>query len=131
MSNGLRFAKTWQGFGWAMVGLVVWLSLTPKPPELPSLLGWDKAQHIAAYGSLAYWYGMGFARHWRWPVFLTGLGVALEFLQGLGGVRSLDIFDMFANLVGIGTGLLLLETRASRFLAELDACLAKWVGSFP
>lgn len=130
MSDGLRFAKTWQAVGWALVGLVAWLSLTPKPPELPSILAWDKAQHIAAYATLAYWYGMAFARHWRWPVFLTGLGIALEFLQGFGGVRVLDVYDMLANTIGIGMGSWLPETRAKRLLVVLDGCMEKWIGHF-
>jgi len=121
----LNFAKTWQGVGWAMVAVVVWLSLTPHPPQPPSFLGWDKAQHFAAYGGLMVWYGMSFARHWRWPVFLVGLGVGLEFLQGLGGFRSFDPMDMVANTLGVGAGLLLVKTPAGHCLAVADAHLVK------
>ncbi len=122
----LRFGKTWQGLGWAMVACVVWLSLTPQPPQPPSFLAWDKAQHFVAYGGLMAWFGMAFFRHWRWPVFLIGLGIGLEFLQGLGGIRSFDPFDMVANSIGVGLGIALIKTPFGQSLAAIDALLAQW-----
>lgn len=100
----LRFRLFWQGLGWAMVATVVWLSLTPHPPEPPSFLIWDKAQHTLAYAGLMFWFRMAFERHWRWPVFLLGLGLGLEVLQGLGGVRTGDWRDMVANGLGVVVG---------------------------
>jgi VanZ family protein len=120
----LRFAKTWQGVGWAMVATVAWLSLTPSPPPPPAFLGWDKAQHFIAYGGLMAWYAMAFARHWRWPVFLVALGVGLEYLQGYGGVRNFDPADMVANTLGVALGLALAASPAGRCLAAFDAWLA-------
>jgi len=125
----LKYAKIWQGLGWAMIAAVVWLSLTPNPPQPPSFLGWDKAQHFLAYGWLTLWFGMSFARHWRWPLFLVSLGIGLEFLQGWGGIRSFDPFDMVANAIGVGVGLALLKTPLGRLLAAVDARLAKRLGS--
>ena len=127
-ASRLRFAKTWQAIGWAMVAVVAWLSLTPQPPQPPSFLGWDKAQHFAAYGGLMAWYGMSFARHWRWPLFLVGLGAGLECLQGLGGVRSFDPFDMLANTLGVAMGLALAQSPAGACLAAADALLARRIG---
>ncbi len=123
----LNFAKTWQGVGWAMVGTVVWLSLAPAPPQPPLLLAWDKAQHFAAYGCLMVWFGMSFARHWRWPAFLVALGVALEFLQGLGGIRNFDPGDMLANTIGVLAGLALLKTPLGASLAAVDGLLARFI----
>ena len=51
-STGLRYERHWQAAGWVMVLIVIGLSLMPKPPQMPSILGWDKAQHMLAYGSL-------------------------------------------------------------------------------
>ncbi|CAG0973703.1 hypothetical protein ANRL3_01667 [Anaerolineae bacterium] len=111
-----------------MVGIVIWLSLTPLPPQPPGFLNWDKGQHVAAYACLMYWYGMGFGRHWRWPVFLVGLGVGLEFLQGYGGFRSFDPFDMIANTIGVGFGLIVLKTPAGQCLGVVDKQLASRLG---
>jgi VanZ family protein len=116
----LRFKKIWQALAWLLVFIVVWLSLTPHPPQPPSILGWDKAQHLLAYGGLMSWFGMSFPRHWCWPVFLIALGVALEFLQELGGSRTFDLYDMLANTLGVFFGLGLLQTPARQSLAYVD-----------
>jgi hypothetical protein len=128
LARPLRFKKIWQAVGWVMVAIVVWLSLTPKPPELPSFLGWDKAQHFAAYGCLMLWFGMSFTRHWRWPLFLISLGVGLEFLQALTG-RSFDPMDMVANTIGVGIGLGLAHITAGLALAMVDAQMSKLIGN--
>jgi len=127
-SQRLKFKKTWQGLGWVMVAVVVWLSLTPQPPPAPAFLVWDKAQHFVAYGGLMAWYAMSFACHWRWPAFLIGLGVGMEILQGLGGVRTFDLLDMVANTLGVCLGLVLARTPAGQALAAVDALLARWMG---
>ena len=36
-----------------VAGLIACLSLVPNPPQMPSLLGWDKLQHAGAYGLLS------------------------------------------------------------------------------
>jgi VanZ family protein len=120
----LRYRRWWQAIGWMMVSIVVWLSLTPSPPAPPALLTWDKAHHFIAYGGLMYWFAQAFARHWRWPVFLCVLGLALEFLQGWGGVRTFDLFDLTANVLGVVMGLAVARTGLGRLLALADRRLA-------
>ncbi len=87
-----------------MVAIVCWLSLTPHPPEPPDILGWDKSQHFVAYAALMAWFRQSFFRHWRWPAFLLGLGLTLEYLQSLTGYRTADVFDMLANGIGVLIG---------------------------
>ena len=36
----------------AWIATLVWLSLTPSPPQMPGVLGWDKLQHCGAYALL-------------------------------------------------------------------------------
>lgn len=120
----LRYAQTWQILGWLLVAVIVWLSLTPKPPQPPSILGWDKSQHLLAYSTLMYWYGMSFAKHWRWPVFILALGATLEVLQGLSGFRSFDLYDIAANSLGVLLGLIVLATPASQLLTRVDSVLS-------
>lgn len=123
-ATGLKFKPLWQTMGWAMVGIVVWFSLVPQLPQLPNILGLDKIQHILAYFVLMYWYGMGFTRHWRWSAFFVLLGIGLEFLQGYGGFRSFDLYDMVANTFGVILGQLILQTPARRLLAIVDRFFA-------
>lgn len=117
--------RLWQALGWALVAIVIWLSLDPSPPKPPDFLAWDKAQHGLAYGTLGWWFRQGFAAHRRWPVFLVALGVGLEFLQGLGGVRMFEVDDMLANALGVALGTALAAwTPAGRVLGWLDRRLA-------
>jgi len=126
----LNFPVLWQIGGWMLVALVCWLSLTPAPQHPPDFLGWDKAQHFLAYAVLMFWFAQSFPRHWRWPLLLVLLGVGLEVLQGLGGVRQYDPFDMLANGLGVLLGWALslfpplaplpwLDDRLGRLLAHL------------
>lgn len=126
-ASGLRFASLWQAAGWTMVSLVIWLSLTPHPPQPPAMLSWDKADHLLAYAALMFWFAQSFARRWRWPLFLCVLGFTLEVLQGLGAVRTFDLYDMVANVLGVMLGLVLAMTPAGRLLAAVDRRLASRV----
>ena len=127
-STGLHYEKYWQAVAWLMVFTVVWLSLTPKPPQLPSFFGWDKAQHVTAYAGLMYWFGVSFVRRWRWPVFLICLGVGLEILQGVSGLRSNDPYDMLANIIGVVTGLFVIDTPIGHWLSAVDLYLHRRFG---
>jgi|GEM_PF-638139 len=120
----LRFSRLWQGIGWLMVAVVVWLSLTPEPPQPPTpWLAWDKAQHVLAYASLMYWFRQAFLPRWRWPMFLLFLGVGLEVLQGLGGARTFDPVDMVANSIGVCFGFGISYTPLGRLLSKIDGLI--------
>ena len=125
LNTGLKYQKLWQAIGWTMVLIVIWLSLTPRPPQLPSFFGWDKAHHVTAYAGLMYWFGVSFHRHWRWPVFLLFMGGGLEILQGLSGLRSNDPYDMLANMIGVVVGLFLIDTHLGGWLRIVDRMLAE------
>jgi VanZ family protein len=92
--------------GWAWAAAIVWLSLTPAPPRVDFAYG-DKLGHVAAYGLLMFWfcqiyqarparigYGLGF----------IAMGIGLEFVQGALGYRAYDLFDMYANSLGVLLG---------------------------
>lgn len=90
-------------------GIICWLSLTPSPPEISSpVLGWDKAQHAAAYAVFAYlslcaFVPKGRARGATLKVVLIIVlyGVLMELAQQqLTPNRTADILDFIANTVG-------------------------------
>ncbi len=89
--------------GWAMVVAIVWLSLTPSPPQMDVESG-DKLGHLAAYGVLMLWFGRLYARRLPYAAGFIAMGVALEFAQGWLGYRSLDAYDMLANTAGVLLG---------------------------
>ena len=88
-----------------MVAAVVWLSLTPSPPKLDFSQS-DKLGHFVAYGALMLWFAqlyVGSARLLCAAGFVA-MGIALEFVQGALGYRSFDVFDMYANSLGVVLG---------------------------
>jgi VanZ family protein len=109
----------WRGVFALLLAFVTWQTLTADPDDTkPSLaiaryiaellfhnekFG-DKVAHFLAYAALA---GAGAFSHFayrgrRSPAILAlaAYGVLLEFLQGLGGVRSPEFADAVANASG-------------------------------
>lgn len=103
----------WLLAGWILVGLVIWLSLIPSPPQI-MVMDDDKVNHLAAYFTLMVWFGLiarenGF--HARLAIALTALGVMLEFLQKVSGYRTFELYDMLANSAGVLAGWFLIKMR--------------------
>ncbi|WDI30070.1 VanZ family protein [Hyphococcus flavus] len=111
-------------FGVLMV-VVTFLTLTPNPVESEpgfALTRWisslllgdaenaDKIGHFLAYavlGVTAFWARLAiFSKRWSVVIALAFYGAALEGLQGLGGVRSPELADAFANSLGAVSGFL-------------------------
>lgn len=121
MPDSLRYRWLWLGLGWGVVGAIVYVSLTPSPPQPFHL--WDKAEHYLAYLLLTAWflqiYPRGAARFWVAFVSI-GLGAGLEVLQGLGGIRYFEFGDMLANTLGAFTALLVIRGPATRLLLGIE-----------
>jgi len=95
----------------AWVLLVLWLALTPSPPRVSGVFGWDKLQHAAAFAVVTLLAGWSFAplgtrplpgwfRGWLFAVFW---GALIEVLQGtLTRTRTADWRDFLADLLGAG-----------------------------
>lgn len=94
------------GLGWGWAAAIVWLSLTPAPPQVDVEYG-DKLGHFAAYGLLMLWFSLLYHRRPTQALYMAAfiaMGVGLEFLQGRLGYRTYDVFDMFANTLGVLLG---------------------------
>jgi VanZ family protein len=97
----MRLLSLAAGWGWAAA--IVWLSLTPSPPQV-EVAHSDKIGHFAAYGLLMFWFSWlypGKRTRVAYAVALTAMGIGLEFLQGHLGYRTYDVFDMLANSIGV------------------------------
>jgi VanZ family protein len=92
--------------GWAMIGAILWLSLTPQPPQVDFAHS-DKVGHFLAYGGLMFWfcqiYRTSRARLAYAAAFIA-MGVAIEFVQGWTGYRSFEVYDMVADAIGVLLG---------------------------
>jgi VanZ family protein len=122
----LRHRHVWLAGGWLLISLIVYLSLTPHPPEPLSFPDADKLEHGIAYGSLAPWFCQIYLSTWSRVFVLAALivlGVGLEFVQGWTGYRTFDVWDMVANSIGVMLGFLLVLTPFGRLFILIEAAL--------
>jgi len=112
--------------GWAWVVVVIFISLTPNPPEPVRFWNADKLEHALAYGLLMLWFAQIFSRHMSRLLtagLLILLGVSLEILQSFTGYRFFEVADMIANTTGVLLGWVWSRTGAGRIYAALEARL--------
>jgi VanZ family protein len=110
MLLSLRHPRLWLVSGWILVVGAIIASLMPSD-RLPTLGGIsDKTEHIVGYAVLSLWFAGMYPRS-RYPAIGVGLlvmGIVIEGLQGamhLG--RQADLIDVYANTIGIVSGLVL------------------------
>ena len=98
--------RFWRGVGWFGIVLLLYLSLTPQPPEIPIDYG-DKLGHVMAYAVLMLWWAqlLVATRQRCWlAAGLMGLGIVIEYVQGWTGWRTLEYLDMLADASGVVFG---------------------------
>ncbi|RZJ13664.1 MAG: VanZ family protein [Rubrivivax sp.] len=99
----------WRALLLLLLGAITWLATTPLPPRSADL-GWDKANHLIAFASLAFGGVWAFARQPRqWPMLVLALlfyGVGIEITQSFLPPREADWHDVVADGLGIALGLL-------------------------
>ena len=107
----LKLRKAWLVGGTAFVLLVIYLSLTPHPLEVPNV-GPFKAGHMAAYAWLMLWFAQLTRMRDRVAIgiALAVMGVILEYLQDFTGHRTFAYTDMRDNAIGVTIGFLLALT---------------------
>jgi len=102
--------------GWAWAAAIVWLSLSPSPPQVDVAHG-DKMGHFFAYALLMFWFAQLYWRRAAYAAGFIAMGVGLEFAQGALGFRMYDLADMAANALGVlggwGAALVLPRIRFS------------------
>jgi len=86
-----------------MVAAIVWLSLTPAPPQVDVAYG-DKIGHLVAYGVLMFWFCQLYRTRIFYAVGFILMGTGLEVIQGQLGYRSYEVADMLANSLGVLLG---------------------------
>lgn len=122
IKTGLRYHPFWLGIGIVLLIMVVVLSLIPSSPTVHTP-GADKVSHLLAYGTLMFWFKQLYEERFFLAVAFVSLGIVLEFLQGLTGYRSVEVYDAVANAVGVLCGGVLAELKYFRPLAWCEALL--------
>ena len=114
-----------------MVGIVLYLSLVPSPPEVLDFTFSDKFEHFFAYAVLMGWFAQLYipkSRQIFIAVALCLLGISMEFIQGWGGHRFFDVADMAANSLGVLLGWWLSSRWLAGCLLRVDRALSLWLG---
>lgn len=120
----LRYYKLWLSIGWIMVLLLSYFSLVSNPPEFNiEFKYFDKVRHFIAYFILMFWFSQIYktsnARLF-YTLFFIFMGVAIEMLQGLGGVRYFEYYDMLANALGVALAWLMTKGKSKHLLFSLE-----------
>jgi len=120
----LKLKPLWLIIGYIMVVFVIYSSLDTAPIVLMTFDNSDKLLHITAYFGLMGWFLQIYhskKMHFILACLFIAMGVSLEFLQGMGGVREFDIYDMLANASGVFIGLLLVKTPFPKILHVIES----------
>jgi len=123
----LKFKPLWLLIGFLLITFVMVQSLTPSPVDL-GVQFWDKSLHTVGYFILMSWFMQLYhTQKGRlfWGLFFVFMGIGLEFLQDLGGVRHYEVNDMFANCLGVVIALLLSYTLFAKILGYIDSAIVK------
>lgn len=119
----MRHLRTvWLLLGLCWVGGVIFISLTPNPPEPVRFWNADKLEHALAYGLLMLWFCQIFQQKMARLVtagLLIFLGVTLEILQSFTGYRFFEFADMVANTIGVLLGWVWARTAAGQIYTAL------------
>ncbi len=121
-STSLRHRAAWLVCGAGFVVLVIYLSVTPSPLQVPSV-GNFKTGHIVAYLWTMLWFAQiyrGAAPRLAIAALLCALGIGLEYVQLWLGYRDFSYSDMVDDAIGVGLGLFLALTPLGRALDAID-----------
>jgi VanZ family protein len=123
----LKLRFLWLTIGYALVALVVFLSLTSSPVDLELEFPYeDKFFHALAYFALMAWFSQiyhdRFQRNMIAVVFVF-MGVALEYLQSFDPNRYFEFADMVANSIGVVLGFAIALTGAKNILLYFEGLL--------
>lgn len=118
-----KLRRIWLALGAVWVATIMYLSLTPHPPEPMNFLNADKLEHVLAYAFLMLWFCQ--LSQQRAPrILIAGLlvafGVAIEYLQRMTVYRVFDYADMLANAAGVLLSLILISIGLGRIGAMLE-----------
>lgn len=121
----MRLERVWVALGVLFVLLVIYLSLIPDPPNLGAPEGL-KIGHVLAYAWLMIWFAQIYRAPWhrfRLALALCGIGILLEYLQGMTDYRGFEYSDMVINSAGVAVGFALAQTPLQNGLRTLEVLL--------
>lgn len=123
-SPDLKLRFLWLAIAYALVILVVFLSLTSNPVDTGLNFPYeDKVFHALAYFTLMAWFAQiyhdKFQRNMI-AVVLVFMGMMLEYLQSFDANRYSELGDMVANATGVVLGFALALSSAKNILLRVE-----------
>ncbi len=123
----LKLRFLWLAIGYALVILVVFLSLTSNPVDTGLNFPYeDKVYHAFAYFTLMFWFSQiyhdKFQRNMIAVVFIL-MGFTLEYLQSFDPKRFAELGDMVANTTGVALGFFMALSNAKNILLKIEKVL--------
>ena len=99
--------RVWKVVLLVLIGVVCWLTLTPKPP--PAIdFGWDKLNHVMGFMALGFSACLSYPGSARRRIValcaMVVLGGVIEILQLYVPGRSSEWGDLLADAIGVGAG---------------------------
>jgi VanZ family protein len=127
VGSELKFRVLWLSIGYALVGLVIILSLVSAPADMKMNIPFeDKVYHAFAYFTLMVWFSQIYHDRFRRGVLallFIFMGILLEYLQSFDPSRFAEYGDMIANASGVASGYALTLTAARNYLLRIERLL--------
>ncbi len=120
----LKYRALWLTIGYIMIAFVIYSSLDTTPMQLVDFDGGDKYLHMTAYFGLMGWFLQIYHTRKMQIILACGfisMGITLEFLQALGGVRFFELYDMLANSTGVLLAWSLIKTPFPQLLFYFES----------
>lgn len=125
----LKLRFLWLVIGYALVALVIYLSLTSSPVDLEMGFPYqDKLFHALAYFILMSWFSQIYhesVRRRMIAVVFILMGLTLEYLQSFDPNRFAEFGDMVANTTGVVLGFIITLTSAKNILLRVEQYIVR------
>lgn len=126
INSSLKFKRLWLSIGYLLVVFVIYSSLSTSDVVLEISLS-DKLMHTLAYFGLMGWFMQIYRSRYAGvllAVLFIAMGISMEFLQNMGGVRHFEVADMFANTLGVLIAWVLSYTPVAGILSFVEYSLS-------
>jgi len=109
-------------FGYFLVAVLIYVCLTPNPPDTSGVTFGDKIAHLTGYALLFLWFAQIYQRaaQIKPVIALILLGIAVEIAQSFTDYRTFEYADMLANSAGVIIGWLIAATPLASLLYQLE-----------
>ncbi len=127
VSPDLKLRFLWLTVGYALIVLVLYLSLTSNPLDIGVGFPYeDKVYHAFAYFILMFWFAQIYHNRFQRNMIamvLVFMGIMLEYLQSFNASRFSELGDFLANATGVALGFSLALTSAKNWLIKIEALI--------